>query len=166
VSKKLGLTPLEVAVMNLAMGGGRKNYGEIGYMASSMFRWTIPEEVYRPRFLKLCAKGIVSIGSWADLRSGLKMRPVAITRLGAEVIAGIGKMETEGRDEEAWRWHSMFDPFENYAQNPHKLDNFMTGRIQMKGRTDEEQAELNDRIHWQLAQEALGQRGGSDLIFD
>ncbi len=164
--KKLGLSPLEVAVMNLTMGGGRKNYGEIGFLASSMFKWKIPEELYRPRFLALCGKGIVSNDGWDDLRDGIKMRPIIITQKGAACIADIGKAETEGRDWEAWRWHSMFDPFENYAKNPHKLDQFMDHKVQMVGRTDEEQAELNDRIHQQLADEAMGRGNQNQLLFD
>lgn len=129
MSTKMGLKPLELAITNLTMGGGRKNYGEIGYLASSMFRWRIPEPVYRPRFLKVCAKGIVTYDRWEDLFKNIKMRPVMITRKGAALIAAIGMAESEGKDLEAWRWHSMFDPFENYAKNPHLLDRFLPGKI-------------------------------------
>jgi len=166
MAKKLGLTPLEVAIMNLTMGGGRKNYGEIGYMASSMFRWTIPEPFFRPRFLELCAKAIVTFEHWSHFKVNIKMRPVVITRRGAQCIADIGMRETEGRNLEEWRWHKMFDPFENYAKNPHKLDRFLPGKIQMPGRTRRQQAELNDRIHAQLAKERLAGGQRNDLVFD
>lgn len=167
MSKKLGLTPLEVAVMNLTMGGGRKNYGEIGYMANSMFKWKIPEVLYRPRFLGVCAKGIVSFDRWAHLEVSIKMRPVVITRLGAEVIATIGKIEAAASGNlEEWRWHSQFDPFENYAQNPHKLDNFLPGKIEFAPRSDDEERLVADQVHAELARERMGEGWKNQLLFD
>lgn len=163
MGKKLGLTPLEVAIINLTMGGGRKNYGEVGYLANSMFKWRIPETIYRPRFMGVCGKGLVTYSSWDDLKKYVKMRPVFITRKGAEVIAAIGMMESErSNNDEAWRWNNMFDPFENYAKNPGRLDKFLPGKL----RFDPKKRPSRRQVFKDARQNIIDDEVKKQLLFD
>jgi len=66
----LGLDSLEITILKMVMGStGKQRYGDIGFLVSSMRKFSLPEQVYRPKFLRLCRLGLID---WMDSGEGFK----------------------------------------------------------------------------------------------
>jgi hypothetical protein len=127
--RPLGLTPLEKKVLDITFGASKAlAYGELGYMVSSTFKWTIPEPVFLTRFLRMCYKDLITFEDWSELTKDRRERKTMVTDKGIEVIRAWGFLFA---NEEEQRYYKYLDPFENYAKHPEKLDKFLKGKIKM-----------------------------------
>ena len=85
-----GLDEVEVTILKMIMGStGNQGYGDIGFLVSSMNHFRLPESVYRPKFLKLCERGLIT---WVNDEEGekhFKDRKFKITEKGNSLVRDI-----------------------------------------------------------------------------
>ena len=120
---RLGLSYIQQQILNLVMGGSHSmTYGQLGYAISSMMRFQIRDKYFRPIFLSCCEQGLITFPSWDELKKDLRIRKAILKPRGAAAISDIGIMH--GGDE---HWYRNFDPFEDYAKHPERLNKLGRG---------------------------------------
>ncbi len=120
--KPFGLTPVEINTINIAFGSSYNiPYSELGFMVSAIFN-KMAERHFRPRFLSMCGRGLMTFESWKDMSNNIRYRKVVHLPRSLAIIKDIGKLMAP--DNEAWRYYSMFDPYTDYSKNPSLLDKF------------------------------------------
>jgi hypothetical protein len=122
-----GITPLEMQILYITMGASKPiECGELGFMVSSLFKFKISPNIFKPRYLRLCRKNLITIEDWRQMDVHLKMRKTVVTPRGVEILRDLGILF--GGD---YSYYRYLNPFENYASHPERLDRFLPRRHKM-----------------------------------
>jgi hypothetical protein len=122
-SKPLGLSPVDLQTLYVTLGAGHPiTYAETGWMVSTNLGKKVKEQDYRPRFLSMCSRGLVTFKDWKQLGMDIRARIIIDIPKGTDVIRDI--QIYLGGD---FSYYKYFDPYVNYEQNPEKMDRFLKG---------------------------------------
>ena len=129
LSKPLGLSPVDVNTLYVTLGAGHPlSYGETGFAVSANMGHSVREPAFRPRFLSLCARGIVTFESWASLQQDLRFRKVVDVPKLVEVIRDVQIFL--GGD---YAYYRYFDPYVDYEKHPERMDRFLKAPVKVGG---------------------------------
>ena len=137
-SKPYGLSPVDLNTLYVTFGAGHPvTYAETGWMVSTNLGRRIKEHHYRPRFLSMCSRGLLTFKDWKDLKVDLRARTVIECKRGVDAI----------RDAQIFlggdaHYYKYFDPYIDYEKNPQAMDRFLKGpmTIESKPRQMEKKA--------------------------
>lgn len=122
-SKPFGLSPIDMQVLHLVAGAGNPMmYGGLGFALNSMHGWSMREWMFRPRFLDMCARGLITWTEWDQAYDHFKNRKLVETKRGQQAIRDFAILN--GGDV---GWYRNFDP-----QDLSTLDKFMPGKQAVK----------------------------------
>ena len=118
-----GLSPVDMQCLHLCAGSGHPlMYGALGYGLNAIHKGKITETVFRPRFLKLCRRGLITWTDWSQAYDNFKNRTVTETRRGE---AAIRDMAIIGGGD--YSFYKNFDP-----RDMSTLDKFTPGMQKVK----------------------------------
>lgn len=128
--KPLGLSPVDLETLYITLGAGRPiTYAETGWMVSKNLGGAIREKDYRKRFLSLCARGLVTLQDWKQLKVDLRARTVVDLVKGTDAIRDVQILL--GGD---YSYYKNFDPYVDYEKNPEKMDRFLKGPMKVESK--------------------------------
>jgi hypothetical protein len=122
-SKPLGLSPVDMNTIYVTFGAGKPlMYAETGMAVSAHFGRKLHERDFRPRFLSLCQRGLISFAGWDELGKDIRARIVVDIPKCVDVIREV--QIYLGGD---YSYYKYFDPYVDYEKNPEKMDRFLKG---------------------------------------
>ena len=121
--KPLGLSPVDTNTLFVTFGAGKPiMYSETGYAVAATLGHRIKEKHFRPRFLSLCSRGLISFRDWKDMGYDIRARTVVAYPKAVEAIREI-QIALGGE----YDYYTYFDPYIDYEKTPEKMDRFLKG---------------------------------------
>jgi len=101
-----GLAPIDMQVLHLTTGAGHPMmYGGLGFALNSMHGFRMREWMFRPRFLRMARRGLITWTDWDQSLDHFKNRKIVETLRGLSAIRDMAILN--GGD---YSWYRHFDP--------------------------------------------------------
>jgi hypothetical protein len=144
LSRPLGLSPVDINAIYITLGAGHPlTYAETGYAVSAILGHQIKERHFRPRFLSMCRRGLITFADWKQMELGLRFRRVVDVPRCVDVIRDV--QIHLGAD---YAYYKYFDPYVDYEKQPEKMDRFLKGPLSVEGKARKMGRKQLYEQHW------------------